>query len=96
MTLHMNQASRDFVLAGLLLIAFAAAGYKVSSRAQDSTFAISATKTSSLSSKAIITGEKPRFEAQFVSSNPGQAVHAPSIVELMDGSLRAVWFSGSR
>jgi predicted neuraminidase len=36
------------------------------------------------------------FGAQFVSSNPGQAVHAPSIVELRDGRLRAVWFSGSR
>ena len=31
-----------------------------------------------------------------MSSHPGQAVHAPSIAELKDGSLRAVWFSGSR
>ena len=37
-----------------------------------------------------------RFDARFVSSAPGQAVHAPSVVELRDGRLRAVWFSGSR
>jgi predicted neuraminidase len=36
------------------------------------------------------------FDARFVSSSPGQAVHAASIVELRDGRLRAVWFSGSR
>ena len=36
------------------------------------------------------------FDARFVSSSLGQAVHAASIVELHDGRLRAVWFSGSR
>ncbi|MEO8015296.1 MAG: sialidase family protein, partial [Polaromonas sp.] len=36
------------------------------------------------------------FNARFVSSSPGQAVHAASLVELRDGRLRAVWFSGSR
>ena len=36
------------------------------------------------------------FDARFVSSSPGQAVHAASLVELRDGRLRAVWFSGSR
>ena len=36
------------------------------------------------------------FDAGFISAAPGQAVHAPSIVELANGSLRAVWFSGSR
>ncbi|TAG33323.1 MAG: hypothetical protein EAZ34_07825 [Polaromonas sp.] len=36
------------------------------------------------------------LDAQFVSSTPGQAVHAASMVELLNGSLRAVWFSGSR
>ena len=36
------------------------------------------------------------FDAGFVSSTPGQAVHAASLVELRDGRLRAVWFSGSR
>ncbi|MBG6070523.1 MULTISPECIES: exo-alpha-sialidase [unclassified Polaromonas] len=36
------------------------------------------------------------FNARFVSSSPGRAVHAASLVELRDGRLRAVWFSGSR
>lgn len=36
------------------------------------------------------------FGAGFVSSVPGLAVHAASLVELRDGRLRAVWFSGSR
>ena len=36
------------------------------------------------------------FDAGFVSSAPGKAVHAASLVELRDGRLRAVWFSGSR
>ena len=37
-----------------------------------------------------------RFEAQFASTVPGRAVHAASLVELQNGDLRAVWFSGSR
>ncbi len=37
-----------------------------------------------------------RFDARFVSSAPGQAVHSASLVELLGGRLRAVWFSGSR
>ena len=37
-----------------------------------------------------------RFNAGFVSSAPGQAVHAASLAELNDGRLRAVWFAGSR
>lgn len=37
-----------------------------------------------------------RLAARFVSSTPGQAVHGASLVELRDGRLRAVWFSGSR
>lgn len=37
-----------------------------------------------------------RASANFVSGAPGQAVHAASAVELRQGGLRAVWFSGSR
>lgn len=37
-----------------------------------------------------------RFDADFVSSVPGRAVHAASLIELKEGGLRAVWFSGSR
>lgn len=37
-----------------------------------------------------------RFDAQFASTVAGRAVHAASLVELQNGDLRAVWFSGSR
>lgn len=37
-----------------------------------------------------------RFDAQFVSAKPGQAVHAASLIELNSGDLRAFWFSGTR
>ncbi|MGB4116500.1 MAG: sialidase family protein [Polaromonas sp.] len=92
----MNARHRNLLFAGLMLIAFAAAGYKVFSREPASTFAVSATKTSPISSKPDSTGQPSQIQSQFVSSHPGQAVHAPSVVELKDGSLRAVWFSGSR
>lgn len=50
------------------------------------------------SQKGSTSSTNGRFpsDAQFVSSEPGQAVHAASVVELLDGRLRAVWFSGSR
>lgn len=35
-------------------------------------------------------------ETRFIPSTPGMAVHAASLVELGNGDLRAVWFSGSR
>ena len=87
----MNTASRNFLLAGLVLIAFAAAGYKIYNRPTGAVFAVPALK--GLPTKQ---SQAPNVEAQFVSSVPGKAVHAPSVVELRDGSLRAVWFSGSR
>ena len=37
-----------------------------------------------------------QFDSQFASTVPGRAVHAASLVELQNGDLRAVWFSGSR
>ena len=92
----MSLRYRNLLFAGLTFIAFAAAGYKVFSRAADSTFAVPTVKTAPPHNKPSTAAQTPRFEAQFVSSNPGQAVHAPSIVELKNGSLRAVWFSGSR
>lgn len=92
----MTTSNRNLLFAGLMLLAFAAAGYKVFSRAADSTFAVPTVKTSSVSNKPSGAGQTPKFDAQFVSSQPGQAVHAPSVVELKNGSLRAVWFAGSR
>ena len=91
----MSNVSRNFLLAGLVAIAFAAAAYKISNRPLQAAFAVPA-------APVLPNGQQPtskvapNFQAQFVSSVPGKAVHAPSIVELLDGSLRAVWFSGSR
>lgn len=90
----MKARSRNLLFAGLMLVAFAAAGYKIFKHPPGSAFAAVAAKTDSPVSKRTL--KMPLLEAQFVSSNPGQAVHASSIVELRDGSLRAVWFSGSR
>jgi len=92
----MESRNRNLLFAGLVFIAFVAAGYKIFHRTPSSSFAVQTVKAISSSSKPFNSGQALRFEAQFVSSVPGKAVHAPSIVELRDGSLRAVWFSGSR
>jgi predicted neuraminidase len=92
----MKTSGRQLLFAGLVLTAFAAASYKTFNLAPSSTFAIPAVKTMTPTGRPADSKKTPRFEAQFVSSIPGQAVHAPSLVELKDGSLRAVWFSGSR
>ena len=57
-----------------------------------------AEKTAAPASRPLQRSADGRFmlDAQFVSSTPGQAVHAASVVELSSGNLRAVWFSGSR
>ena len=94
----MNTASRDlrnFLLAGLVLIAFAAAAFKISNRSPQTLFAMPAAQALP-KVRLPTTDGSPGVQAQFVSSVPGKAVHAPSVVELRNGSLRAVWFSGSR
>ena len=98
MTLRMNYVSRNFLLAGLVLIAFAAAAFKVFNRPAQATFVVPVVPAVQVLPKLQLPGSDrtPGFQAQFVSSVPGKAVHAPSVVELRDGSLRAVWFSGSR
>ena len=94
-TSHMRYVSRSSLLVGLIVIAFAAAAYKIFNRTPQAAFAVPA-------AQALPKTQPPRSDAtadrqaQFVSSVPGKAVHAPSIVELRDGGLRAVWFSGSR
>ena len=91
----MRYVSRSSLLVGLIVIAFAAAAYKIFNRTPQAAFAVPA-------AQALPKTQPPRsdatadLQAQFVSSVPGKAVHAPSIVELRDGGLRAVWFSGSR
>jgi predicted neuraminidase len=96
----------DRLAAALLVLAFALAGWKILQRQPASPFAAQSLSPSAealkpspgpgLSSQQLSPDGRFRFDAQFVSSSPGQAVHAASLVELRDGRLRAVWFSGSR
>ena len=98
----------DSLLATLLFAAFALAGWKVLGRPPSANFAatlqsglstsIGAPESAPVPNPALKPSAqtKSRYEARFASAAPGQAVHAASVVELRDGSLRAVWFSGSR
>ena len=93
---RIGNRNRHLLFAGLTLIAVAAAGYKIARRDPAPTFVPPAIKALLSHGHQASAGQPLRLEPQFVSSQPGQAVHAPSVVELKDGSLRAVWFSGSR
>ena len=101
----------DRLVALMLVLAFSVAGWKIFTRLPSANFATEPQQTASPSSTASgptsaasIASQPPqlspdgrfKFDAQFVSSAPGQSVHAASIVELPNGRLRAVWFSGSR
>ena len=99
-------------LAGLLIVAaFAAGGWKIVSREPAAHFApvaqnafpsarssdeLTSPPTRSRLAQETSPDGSFRFDARFVSATPGQAVHAASLVELRDGRLQAVWFSGSR
>ncbi len=103
---------RDYVLALGLLVAFTLAGWKIFTRLPAENFqtaqpqqAPSSLGTPGKVANTLSAAGQPeqlsqdgrfRFNAQFVSDAPGQAVHAASLVELNDGRLQAVWFSGSR
>ena len=94
------------MLSVLLFAAFGLAAWKIAQREPSANFANPSQKQAP--GTAVLNPETPdrrqpaspdgrsRFEAQFVSGAPGQAVHAASLVELKTGDLRAVWFSGSR
>lgn len=102
----------DLLVAGVLMLAFVAAGWKSWHLEAPAGFKPAAQLTPTAAIPAAVgTGSSPkmasqaamtspdgsfRFEADFVSAAPGQAVHAASLVELQDRRLRAVWFSGSR
>lgn len=93
--------TRDRLLALLLACAFALAAWKTFHRPADAGFAtlpaVAPVVTHTAGSPQTLSPAGDfRFDTRFVSSVPGQAVHAASIVELGDGRLRAVWFSGSR
>ena len=103
---------RDLLAAAFLATAFVLAGWKVFHPLPAGNFApvpqqaaVPASARGSTHHSAALANSKPeqlspdgrfRFEPHFVSAAPGMAVHAPSVVELRDGGLRAVWFSGSR
>lgn len=96
----------DRLAAALLVLAFALAGWKILQRPPATPFAalpasppadpVKSLPRTGLPGQQLSPDGRFRFDAQFVSSSPGQAVHAASLVELRDGRLRAVWFSGSR
>ena len=101
----------DGWVATLLVLAFALAGWKILSQEPAANFltvvqagaaptpvaggAVIQPNISRPSLQASPDG-RFRFDAGFISAEPGQAVHAASLVELQDGRLRAVWFSVTR
>ena len=97
-----KQFSRnDLLTLAALLVAVIASGWKVAQRAESAGFVINAvssnTKRMQTKPGQVLSPDGNfRFDAQFVSAAPGQAVHAASMVELSNGDLRGVWFSGSR
>ena len=92
---------RDFLTLVILLVALTAAAVKITLRVEPSVFVIEpvVSRVRPLQTqlgRVLSPDGNFRFDAQFVSAAPGQAVHAASMVELTNGDLRAVWFSGSR
>ena len=81
-------AKTRWLLLGLTLIAFAAGFAKAFSRPPPVAF----------QPQRIVAdaGAAPTLRMGFVSTSAGPHRHAPSLVELRDGRLRAFWFSGSR
>ena len=102
----------DSVAALMLVAVFALAGWKIFNRLPAPNFAsmvqpsvspanaprplAEVATAASLPLQQRSADGRFHFDAQFVSSVPGQAVHAASVAEMRDGRLRAVWFSGSR
>lgn len=97
-----KQFSRnDFLTLAVLLVAMAVGALKVAQHAEPSVFVTEAARSRTRPlptqpGQVLSPDGSFRFDTQFVSAAPGQAVHAASMVELTNGDLRAVWFSGSR
>jgi predicted neuraminidase len=79
---------KQWLLLGLVLIAFAAAFMKALNRPTPVAFQLPAIAAQADAGPVLRTG--------FVSTQAGPHRHASSLVELRDGRLRAFWFSGSR
>ncbi|MFZ2854468.1 MAG: sialidase family protein [Rhodocyclaceae bacterium] len=83
-----TEARLRWLSLGLTLLAFVAAFAKSLNRPPPSHFVPPA---GTVQADAAAT-----LRMRFVSTLPGPHRHAPSLVELRDGRLRAFWFSGSR
>jgi len=81
--------TRQGLVLGAVLLAMGAAAIKISGRPSAALFQIPAIATQS--SQAL-----PGMQSAFVSSTQNIHTHAPSLVELGDGRIRAFWFAGSR
>ncbi|RYX97657.1 MAG: hypothetical protein EOO28_02115 [Comamonadaceae bacterium] len=88
--------ARDWCVLALVFAGFLVAAIRISGAPPAADFAVAAHSQVAPEPAPLAPGGKLRADAGFVSSTPGQAVHAASAVALKDGSLRAVWFSGSR
>jgi predicted neuraminidase len=102
---------RDALTSLLIILAFAATGWKIFSLEPAADFDPLTRQALPSMPSSGGSGNEPKlslpvqetspdgsfcFDARFISAAPGQAVHAASLVELKDGRLQAVWFSGSR
>lgn len=99
--LMMQTLKRQGWIWAVLVFAFAAGGWKWAQHPAVSQFATAPERAAFAAVKSQAATEPSpdgqfRFDASFVSAAPGQAVHAATMVELSNGDLRAVWFSGSR
>ncbi|MDB5967386.1 MAG: hypothetical protein JWQ72_3886 [Polaromonas sp.] len=105
----LTSGQTDRFLVVLLVLSFALAAWKVSRLPPEAGYvppalaipmpraALPLAATPRAGASGLTVPDRPYIrESGFVSAAPGQAVHAASLVELRDGGLRAVWFSGSR
>ena len=87
--LALKFATHRSVVFVAILLAAAAAAYKVSNRPSAALFQLPAIAMQN--SHAL-----PGMQTHFVSSTQNIHTHAASLVELSDGRIRAFWFAGSR
>ncbi|MGH8477821.1 MAG: exo-alpha-sialidase, partial [Methylococcales bacterium] len=83
-----NMCGRIAVLI-LILVSFGFAWIKTRTYPEPSAFPVIRSEKNGRSSE-------PLFKSRFVSNGITHIVHAPSVVELDYGKLRAFWFAGSR
>jgi predicted neuraminidase len=82
-------STRHVLVLCAVLLAAAAAAYKVYYRPSAALFQLPVIATQS-------SNASPALQSHFVSSTQNIHTHAASLVELGDGRIRAFWFAGSR